>query len=56
VDAKLISFGLIKIDGRRFDGDVVLDAGNVRRRNKKPRRPTVIDTVTRPGMLADVGP
>jgi hypothetical protein len=38
VDAKLISFGLIEIDGRRFDHDVVLEAGSVRRRKKKPSR------------------
>ena len=38
MDAKLISFGLIEIDGRRFDHDVVLEAGNVRRRKKKPSK------------------
>lgn len=38
VDAKLISFGLIEINGRRFDRDVVLEAGNVRRRKKKPSK------------------
>ncbi len=38
VDVKLISFGLIEIDGRRFDRDVVLEAGNVRRRKKKPSK------------------
>lgn len=39
VDAKLISFGLVEIDGRRFDRDVVLEAGSVRRRKKKPSKP-----------------
>jgi hypothetical protein len=38
MDAKLISFGLIEIDGRRFDRDVVLEGGNVRRRKKKPSK------------------
>lgn len=38
LDAKLISFGLIDIDGRRFDRDVVLEAGNVRHRKKKPSK------------------
>jgi hypothetical protein len=38
VDAKLISFGLIEIDGHRFDRDVVLEAGHVRRRKKKPSK------------------
>jgi hypothetical protein len=39
VDAKLISFGLVEIDGRRFDRDVVLEAGNVRPRKEKPSKP-----------------
>ena len=38
MDAKLISFGLIEIDGHRFDRDVVLEAGDVRRRKKKPSK------------------
>ena len=38
MDAKLISFGLIEIDGHRFDRDVVLEAGIVRRRKKKPSK------------------
>jgi len=38
MDAKLISFGLIEIDGRRFERDVVLEGGNVRRRKKKPSK------------------
>jgi hypothetical protein len=38
LDAKLISFGLIEIDGRRFDHDVVIEAGHVRRRKKKPSK------------------
>jgi hypothetical protein len=38
MDAKLISFGLIEIDGRRFDRDVVLEAGSVRPRKKKPSK------------------
>jgi hypothetical protein len=39
VDARLISFGLIEIDGRRFDHDVVLEGGVVRRRKKGPSKP-----------------
>jgi hypothetical protein len=38
VDAKFISFGQIEIDGRRFDRDVILEAGKVRRRKKKPSK------------------
>jgi hypothetical protein len=36
--AKLISFGLIEIEGRRYDHDVVIEAGVVRRRSKKPSK------------------
>lgn len=38
MDARLISFGLVEIDGRRFDRDVVVEAGHVRRRKKKPSK------------------
>ena len=34
MDARLISFGLIEIGGRRFEQDVVLEGGVVRRRMK----------------------
>src|SRR5450756_713150 len=34
MDARLISFGLIEIDGRRFGHDVVVEGGVVRRRKK----------------------
>lgn len=33
-----MSFGLVEIDGRRFDRDVVVEAGHVRRRKKKPSK------------------
>lgn len=35
MDARLISFGLIEIDGRRFEHDVVVEGGVVRRRRKQ---------------------
>lgn len=38
MDARLISFGLVEIDGRRFDCDVVIEASRVRRRKKKPSK------------------
>ncbi len=34
MDARLIKFGLIEIGGHRFEHDVVIDAGVVRRRKK----------------------
>lgn len=38
MDARLVSFGLIEIAGERFDFDVVLDRGSVRRRRKGPSK------------------
>jgi len=38
MDARLVSFGKLKIDGRRFDHDVVLEGGRVRRRKKGPSK------------------
>ncbi len=38
MDARLISFGLIEIDGRSYDHDVVLDRGAIRKRKKRPSR------------------
>jgi hypothetical protein len=36
--AELISFGLIEIEGQRYDHDVVIEAGVVRKRSKKPSK------------------
>lgn len=38
MDARLLAFGRIEIDGRRFDHDVVIDHGRVRRRKKGPSK------------------
>jgi hypothetical protein len=38
MDAKLISFGLIEIDGQRFEHDVVLEQGAIRKRKKGPSK------------------
>jgi len=35
MNARLIAFGLLEIDGERFDRDVVVDRGRVRKRDKK---------------------
>ena len=37
--ARLIAFGVIEIDGERFDRDVVVDHGRVDKRRKKASRP-----------------
>jgi hypothetical protein len=39
MQARLISFGLIEVEGRRYDHDLVIDAGVVRKRSKKPSKP-----------------
>jgi hypothetical protein len=38
MDARLISFGLIEIDGQRFEYDVVLEQGAIRKRKKGPSK------------------
>jgi hypothetical protein len=38
MDARLISFGVIEIDGQRFEHDVVLDQGAIRKRKKGPSK------------------
>ena len=37
--AQLLTFGSIEIDGRRYDHDVVIERGAVRKRGKKPSKP-----------------
>jgi hypothetical protein len=37
--ATLVGFGLLEIEGGRFDHDVVVEEGSVRRRKKGPSKP-----------------
>jgi hypothetical protein len=39
MDARLISFGEVEIDGHRFTQDVVVENGQVRKRRKGPSKP-----------------
>lgn len=39
MDARLIAFGVLEIDGRRFERDVVIERGRVGRRDKKASKP-----------------
>jgi hypothetical protein len=39
VDVDYPGFGAVMIDGERFDHDVVVEAGRVRRRRKRPSKP-----------------
>ena len=36
--ARLVQFGELDVDGRRFAKDVVIEAGQIRKRNKKPSK------------------
>jgi hypothetical protein len=38
VKAKLIAFGQLEIEGQRYDHDIVIDAGRIRRRHKGPSK------------------
>lgn len=38
MDVTLLRFGVVVIDGRRYDHDVVVEAGRVRARDKGPSR------------------
>ena len=37
--ARLLSFGDLEVEGKRYDADVVIEGGRVRRRRKKPSKP-----------------
>ena len=37
--ARLLGFGDLEVDGKRYEADVVIDRGQIRRRNKKPSKP-----------------
>ena len=35
---RLLGFGSIEVDGRRYEHDIVIDGGRVRKRSKKPSK------------------
>lgn len=37
--ARLLGFGELELEGKRYDADVVIERGHVRRRRKKPSKP-----------------
>jgi hypothetical protein len=39
VKARLVAFGLIDVEGRRYPHDVVIERGAVRKRRKRPSKP-----------------
>jgi hypothetical protein len=38
MEAHLLGFGAIEVDGRRYEHDIVIDGGEVRKRSKKPSK------------------
>ena len=39
MDARLVQFGVLEIDGQRYEHDVVIDRGRLRKRKKGPSKP-----------------
>lgn len=39
MNARLLGFGEIELEGKRYDADIVIEGGQVRRRHKKPSKP-----------------
>jgi len=39
MEAQLVAFGVLEIDGRRYEHDVVIEDGVVRKRRKGPSKP-----------------
>ena len=39
MDARLLGFGSIEVDGRTYEHDIVVEAGRVRKRQKGPSKP-----------------
>lgn len=38
MQARLLRFGSIEVEGRQYDKDIVIDGGQVRKRKKKPSK------------------
>lgn len=43
MDCRYLAFGLVEIGGQRYDRDVVVDGGSVRRRKKGPSKPRKVE-------------
>jgi hypothetical protein len=39
MQARLLRFGSIEVEGREYESDIVIDGGRVRQRKKKPSKP-----------------
>lgn len=39
MEARLVEFGVLEIDGQRYEHDVVVEGGRIRKRKKGPSKP-----------------
>ena len=39
MEVRFLGFGSIEVEGRRYEHDIVIDRGVVRKRSKKPSKP-----------------
>ena len=39
MEVRFLGFGVIEVEGRRYEHDIVIDRGVVRKRSKKPSKP-----------------
>jgi hypothetical protein len=39
MQVRLLKFGSIEVEGRKYENDIVIDGGRVRERKKKPSKP-----------------
>ena len=54
--ARLVAFGLIEVEGQRYDHDVVIDRGEVKKRHKGPSKALRADYGHTPLSAAEVIP
>ena len=39
MNARFLGFGEVEVEGKRYDSDVVIERGRIRRRHKRPSKP-----------------
>ena len=39
MQARLLRFGSIEVDGQEYENDIIIEAGRIRKRKKKPSKP-----------------
>ena len=44
MQVRLLRFGSIEVEGRQYNNDIVIEGGRVRKRKKKPSKPTAMSS------------